>query len=169
VRNELTVGPDGAPRATPTKDIETIDTQLVLRSIGNRGTPLRGLPFDERRGIIPNDDFRVLDDNDAPLPGTYTTGWIQRGPSGFIGTNKMCAADTVTRVFDDALSGRLSRPICDRRSLQRLLEQRRPDRIDQHGWSAIDRHERSAGAATGRPRVKVVDIATMLHIASETP
>ncbi|NEW37120.1 4Fe-4S ferredoxin, partial [Nocardia cyriacigeorgica] len=96
VRNELVADGDGAMRAVPTEQTERLDAGLVLTSVGYRGVPLPGLPFDERAGVIPNLDGRVLEQpGGSVLSGTYVTGWIKRGPTGFIGTNKSCAQQTV--------------------------------------------------------------------------
>ena len=115
VHNEIRQSADGTIRAHPTSSTEVIETGLVLRSIGYQGTPVPGVPFDSDRGIIPNHDGRVLDPRtNEPLTGTYVTGWIKRGPSGVIGTNKKCAHDTVSQLLTDFTAGRLSLdpPIC---------------------------------------------------------
>ncbi|MGW6374633.1 FAD-dependent oxidoreductase [Rhodococcus sp. NPDC055112] len=165
-RNELVAGDDGAPSARPTADSETLEASLVLRSIGYRGRPLAGVPFDERRGTIPNDNGRVLDSaGGAPVDGVYVTGWIKRGPSGVIGTNKACAKETVRGLLEDFQSGGLSRPVGTRKDLTKLVAQRQPARIDYRGWQAIDAAERAGGAASGRPRVKITDVDEMLGLA----
>ncbi|MFC7446785.1 FAD-dependent oxidoreductase [Rhodococcus daqingensis] len=163
VHNELVAGADGSLSARPTEHSETLDASLVLRSIGYRGRPLEGVPFDERRGTIPNDHGRVLESVDgAPVNGVYVTGWIKRGPSGVIGTNKACAKETVRGLLEDFQSGSLSRPVGSRKELTKLIAQRQPARIDHRGWQAIDAAERARGAASGRPRVKITDIDEML-------
>ncbi|WP_040789583.1 FAD-dependent oxidoreductase [Nocardia paucivorans] len=127
VRNELVTGDDGRARAVATDDIELLEAGLVLTSVGYRGVPLPGLPFDERAGMIPNRDGRVLDGPDgAVLPGTYVTGWIKRGPTGFIGTNKSCAQQTVRRLAEDFNAGRLAEPSGGATGFDRLLRGRRP-------------------------------------------
>ncbi|MGV0813169.1 FAD-dependent oxidoreductase [Mycolicibacterium boenickei] len=100
-RNELIAGDDGSPRVKPTGELHTVDAGLVLTSIGYRGVPVAGLPFDG--GIVPNDAGRV-----TGVPATYVTGWIKRGPTGFIGTNKSCAQETVRSLVADYNSGRLA-------------------------------------------------------------
>ena len=107
--NRLVAGEDGRVRAEPTGETEEIECTLVLRSIGYRGTPLAGIPFDDRRGLIRNEQGRVVND-DGVCRGEYVVGWIKRGPTGVIGTNKKDAADTVARIIEDAESGALSRP-----------------------------------------------------------
>ena len=106
VRNELVADPSGRIRAVPTDEREVIPCGIVLRSVGYRGTALPGVPFDEARATMPNDGGRVLGDDGAPLPGVYCTGWIKRGPSGVIGTNKKDATETVELLLADAAAGR---------------------------------------------------------------
>lgn len=125
-RMALDTGIDGTVRSIATGEVETVDTGLVLTSIGYRGVAIEGVPFDEQAGIIPNDDGRVLESAcGAQFPGTYVTGWIKRGPSGFIGTNKSCAQRTVSNLVADFNSGKLadidySAPVRRRRWLRRL-------------------------------------------------
>ena len=165
VRNELIPGDDGALVARPTEQTLHLDAQLVLRSIGYRGVPLPGVPFDERRAIVPNEDGRVT----GAGPGVYVTGWIKRGPSGVIGTNKACAKETVAALLADFDAGRLARPAYGRRELDRLLGQRRPSRVGLSGWHEFDEAERAAGRAAGRPRVKLTDRARLTKTAAGRP
>lgn len=164
VANELVEDASGGLAAHPTGRVERIDTALVLRSIGYRGRPLAGVPFDDRRGVIPNDRGRVVGGAGEPLEGVYVTGWIKRGPSGVIGTNKTCAKDTVARLVEDFEAGRLSAPAGGRKELAKLLGRRRPERISRRGWEAIDQAERGRGLTEGRPRVKMTDIAEMVAV-----
>jgi ferredoxin/flavodoxin---NADP+ reductase len=164
VRNEL----DADGRAVPTGDEEVIECGLVLRSIGYRGVPLDGIPFDERRGLIRNDGGRVVDDDGAALRGEYTVGWIKRGPSGVIGTNKKCAADTVTAILEDAGAAALNVPARpDRDAIEPWLQEQAPGLVTWSGWQVIDAHERGRGEASGRPRVKLTDVDEMVAVASE--
>ena len=164
-RNRL-VREDGALRPRPTGETETIPAGVVFRSIGYRGIPLQGVPFDERRGIIPNDGGRVLR-GDAPVPGEYAVGWIKRGPTGIIGTNKKDAQETVNALLEDLDSGRLGEPVePDRASLEELLLERQPGHVTYAGWEAIDRHERDAGEPQGRPRVKLCSFDELLEAAA---
>ena len=111
-RMDLTADGDGLVRSTATGEIDTLDAGLVLTSIGYRGVALPGVPFDERAGVIPNTGGRVLTEaGGSTALGTYVTGWIKRGPSGFIGTNKSCAQETVGNLVDDFNAGRLSDPL----------------------------------------------------------
>src|SRR3954449_9149367 len=110
VRNRIEPDANGRLRAVATGEEETLACGLVLRSIGYRGRPLPGVPFDESRGLIRNEGGRVTGEDDEPLPGEYVVGWIKRGPSGIIGTNKKDAADTVAKIADDLEAGRLNEP-----------------------------------------------------------
>ncbi|UYP18083.1 FAD-dependent oxidoreductase [Rhodococcus sp. Z13] len=143
--------------ARPTGEFEDLDAALVLRSIGYRAVPIPGVPFDDTRGIVPNEGGRVV-------PGVYVAGWAKRGPNGVIGTNKGCAKETVAALLADFDSGALPTPRGDRRALNRLLAQRRPDRVDLDGWHAIDAAERRAGRAQGRPRVKITDRGALVGL-----
>ncbi len=159
VRNRLVDG-----RAVPTGEHEVIACGLVLRSIGYRGTPLAGIPFDERRGLIRNDGGRVTGDDGRPLPGEYVVGWVKRGPSGVIGTNKKDAADTVARILEDREAGRLNTPGSD--CSHAFYAERCPDLVTWAGWRAIDEHETELGEPQGRPRVKLVRTSQMVEVAS---
>ena len=152
VRNEL----DESERAVATDERETLDCELVFRSVGYRGVALPEVPFDERSGTIPNDRGRVLDAAGDPLPGVYCAGWIKRGPSGVIGTNKKDATETVELLLEDAASGRLERkPEATAAAVDDLLAERGTPVVLYAGWTAIDEVERSAGEPFGRPRVKL--------------
>jgi len=156
VRNELVPDETGTLRARATSERERIDTGLVFRAIGYRGLPLPGVPFDERRGVIPNDGGRVTDPTTgAPRPGEYVVGWIKRGPTGVIGTNKRDAQQTVDAILAD-LTARgngtgptLAPKRADAASIERVLRARQPDLVPYQGWLEIDRHERSHGELHG--------------------
>jgi ferredoxin--NADP+ reductase len=166
-RNELAADDSGAVRARATDEVETIDCGLVFRSIGYRAMPLGDLPFDERRAVIPNAGGRVLVDG-GPLPGEYVTGWIKRGPTGIIGTNKRDAQETVDALLADLDAGRLGSPSDpDRDALEELLAERRPDHVTYAGWEAIDRAEKTMGEPQGRPRVKLCSFEELLEAARE--
>jgi ferredoxin--NADP+ reductase len=166
-RNELRHA-DGALRACATETTEQLDCGIVFRSIGYRGIPLEGLPFDERRGTIPNESGRVLDERGQPLPGEYVVGWIKRGPTGIIGTNKRDAQETVDAVLADLDAGRLNAPVDpSREALEELLAERSPEHVTYDGWEAIDRLERSTGEPQGRPRVKLTTTEELLEAARE--
>ena len=153
VRNRLEQDERGRIVAVPTDERETIPCGIVFRSVGYRGVPLPGLPFDEGRATLRNDGGRVVADGGAPIPGVYAAGWIKRGPTGVIGTNKKDATETVEALLADAREGRLVRA-GDRR-LEELLRERGFRFVDYDGWEAIDAAERAAGEPLGRPRVKL--------------
>jgi ferredoxin/flavodoxin---NADP+ reductase len=142
---------------------ERLPCGLLLRAIGYRGTALPGLPFDERAGVVTNAEGRVTD-NGRSVDGVYVTGWIKRGPRGVIGSNKQCAAETVSRLLEDAAAGKLKHPAQDDIAL--LAEGRGARVIRQGGWEHIDAVERRAGVAAGRPRVKLTAIDALLATAS---
>jgi ferredoxin--NADP+ reductase len=147
-RNEL-VEEDGRLVARPTGETEIVPAGLVLRSVGYKGVALPGVPFDERSCTIPNDHGRV-----EGAARTYVAGWIKRGPSGVIGTNKKDATETVEALLEDARAGRLARADSTQ-SLERLLDERGVNYVEHEGWQAIDAAERGAGEPLGRPRVKL--------------
>jgi ferredoxin--NADP+ reductase len=168
-RNELVADGEGKLRAQPTGQQETISAGLVFRAIGYRGIPLPDVPFDARRGVIPNDGGRILEaDDGAARHGEYAVGWIKRGPSGVIGTNKKDAQETVNAIFADAVDeaglNQPDSPGAD--AIERLLRERQPELVTYEGWTSIDRHERSLGEASGRPRVKLTRIEEMLRVAA---
>ena len=172
-RNELSPDRDGTPRARATSEHETIPAGLVFRAIGYRGIPLAGVPFDERLGVIPNEGGRVVDPSTRdPLRGEYVVGWIKRGPSGVIGTNKKDAQQTVDAILADVSSSvNGDAPLLDPESpdpaaVESMLLARQPDLVPYEGWLSIDRHERALGEPANRPRVKLTTIEEMLRIAA---
>jgi ferredoxin--NADP+ reductase len=165
VRNRIAAGDGGRLRAVPTGEEEILECGLVLRAVGYRGRPIDGIPFEQRRGLIPNEGGRVLGEDGRPRRGEYAVGWIKRGPSGVIGTNKKDAADTVARIVEDAQAGRLNEPrVAD--DIEEWLRARVARLVTWKGWESIDEHERRAGEPAGRPRVKLVRIDDMCVIAS---
>jgi ferredoxin--NADP+ reductase len=167
-RNKLERDEQGVLRPKPTDETETIPVGLVFRSIGYKAIPLEGVPFDERRAVVPNEAGRVLGDDGKPRPGEYVVGWIKRGPTGIIGTNKRDAQETVNTLLEDLEEGRLPEPQApDRGELEELLRERKPDLVTYAGWEAIDRAEREAGEPHGRPRVKYTTFEELLEAASE--
>jgi ferredoxin--NADP+ reductase len=168
--NRLEETEDGRLRAVPTGEEEVIDCGLVLRSIGYRGRPLDSIPFDERRGLIRNDGGRVCDEDGVPHRGEYVVGWIKRGPSGVIGTNKKDAADTVAKILADRDAGALGEPAgADAEATASWIAERAPDAVTWEGWQAIDEAEQRAGEAVGRPRVKLVRLADLLEAGRPSP
>jgi ferredoxin--NADP+ reductase len=167
-RNRLVPDSRSGVRAEVAEEQEVISCGLVIRSIGYRGRPLPGVPFDDRRGLIRNDGGRVCEDDGTLRTGEYAVGWIKRGPSGVIGTNKKCAADTVARLFEDLERGRLNEPaVPHRQAIEAWLGTRVPGLVTWRGWEAIDAHERHLGAPAGRPRVKLVRVGDMLAVAGQ--
>jgi ferredoxin--NADP+ reductase len=166
-RNELIGTPGGPSVAVPTGRVESIDAGLVLRSIGYVGRPVPGLPFDGGTTRIGNDRGRVLDPvSGDPLRGVYTAGWIKRGPSGVIGTNKKCAQETVSLLVEDLAAGRLARRSpAPAENLLEKLARRGVDVVQYAGWAAIDAHEQALGRPLSRPRVKVVRHEQLLSLA----
>ena len=165
-RNEL-VEENGSLRAKPTGERETIPASLVFRSVGYRGVALAGVPFDEARGTIPHEGGRVLD---APggehVAGQYVVGWIKRGPSGIIGTNKRDAQETVKALLEDVAAGRVlecAQP--EREAVESLLEERCGDHVTYAHWESIDQAEKAAGEPQGRPRVKLCTVPELLDAA----
>ena len=166
-RNELVIGDDGSLRAQPTGVTERLETGLVLRAVGYVGRPLAGVPYDERRTTVLNDSGRVLDPlSGRPIPGLYAAGWIKRGPSGVIGTNKRCAQETTSRLIDDFRAGLLPEPPGNPEALLDRIRAAGVKIIDYAGWERIDAHERGLGELAGRPRVKLVRRDEQLERAS---
>jgi ferredoxin--NADP+ reductase len=155
-KNELQRSEDGRISAVDTGERETIDCGLVLRSIGYKGIGLDGIPFDDGRGLIHNEAGRVHDGSGSQEQGLYAVGWIKRGPSGVIGTNKKDAQETVDMLFEDLEAGRVPEPegAADRGAIEALLNERKPDHVTFEGWQAIDAAEVERGKPHGRPRVK---------------
>ncbi|HLR99964.1 MAG TPA: FAD-dependent oxidoreductase, partial [Mycolicibacillus parakoreensis] len=157
-------------QVTGTDEVVSLDAGLVLTSIGYRGKPIRDLPFDEASATVPNDHGRVLHAvTGARIPGAYVAGWIKRGPTGFIGTNKSCSMQTVQQLVDDFNAELLPDPIGKTGALQRLLQIRQPDLIDAAGWQAIDAAEIARGAAADRPRNKFTSVPDMVAVAAAAP
>jgi ferredoxin--NADP+ reductase len=145
-----------------------IPADMVLRSVGYRGVPIPGLPFDDERGVIPNGSGRVLRDG-RPVPGVYVAGWIKRGPSGTIGTNKSDAAETVRCLLADVPSLRRA-PERDPDAVLTELRRRGVSVVPWEGWEAIDALEIAAGRGRGAGRVKVAERELMLAAAlAQTP
>ena len=154
---------------TDTDETRRLDTGLVLTSIGYRGKPIRDLPFDEATAVVPNDGGRVVDpQTDRPVRGSYVAGWIKRGPTGFIGTNKSCALETVQSLVDDYNAGQLSDPKAKPAALDKMVRSRRADMVDAAGWQAIDKAEIARGGEN-RPRDKFTSVAEMVAVAATAP
>jgi ferredoxin--NADP+ reductase len=169
-RNEIVRADDGSLRARAvSEDTETIECGLVLRSVGYRAVPLPEVPFDERHFVLPNARGRVLGAGGEPVPGVYAVGWIKRGPTGILGTNKRDAEETVSCLAEDLAAGALVSPAePDRDAVDALLAERAPDLVTVDGWRAIDAHERGRGRSAQRPRVKLASRDELLGAAGET-
>jgi ferredoxin/flavodoxin---NADP+ reductase len=165
VRNRLEER-DGALIAVPTDERETLDCGLVFRSVGYRGVPLPDLPFEERRGTIRNDGGRVIGEAGEPVPGVYCAGWIKRGPTGIIGTNKKDATESVALLLEDVAESRIAHaPGATAEAVDALLESRGAQPVLYAGWVGIDELERAAGEKLGRPRVKLRSWDELLEAA----
>ena len=156
-RNELVTGADGRVVARDTGTREELPAQLVIRAVGYRGVATPGLPFDEKSGTIPHTDGRIDGSTNE-----YVVGWIKRGPSGVIGSNKKDSADTVDTLLAD-LRDAAPRDT-DSEELVRWLLSRQPTLVTDDHWQLIDAHERSSGEPHGRPRVKLTSVAELLRI-----
>ena len=142
-RNAIARDDSGTLRARPTGDpVETIECGLVLRSVGYRAVPLPDVPFDERAFILPSEQGRVLTPEGERLPGVYAVGWIKRGPTGILGTNKRDAEETVGCLVEDLRD--LPSPPAGREELDALLRSRKPDLVTADGWHAIERARAAA-------------------------
>jgi len=167
-RNEL-VEEGGALRARDSGEREELECGLVLRSVGYSGVPIEGVPFDEKRGLILNEGGRVLDSHDSGHKvGHYAAGWIKRGPSGVIGTNKKDALETVRHLLADVAASKLLEPQSpEPEAVEALLSERGVRFVSFEDWQAIDQAEVGRGEPHGRPRVKFVRVEEMLETLGE--
>jgi ferredoxin/flavodoxin---NADP+ reductase len=163
VRNELYATSTGALQPRATDRFEEIPVGLVFRSVGYRGVPLSGVPFNESWGVILNDKGRVLDPGTKqPLVGEYTAGWIKRGPTGVIGTNKPDAAETVACMFEDLARRAVLEPAHpEAAAADAFVRQRQPSFVSYADWLKLDAIEVAQGRAQGRPRVKLTSVEEM--------
>ena len=169
--NELVPTDNGTLRARMTGNTEVMDADLVFRAIGYQGMPVYGLPFDPARGVIPNELGRVIDPaTGAPVPAEYVVGWIKRGPTGIIGTNKPDSQETVDALLADFRAGVFDDHDVPARSvLERLLGERRADFVSYDDWQLIDILEQERGREAGeRPRVKFCQVEEMLARLAES-
>jgi ferredoxin/flavodoxin---NADP+ reductase len=154
---------------TGTDETRRLDAGLVLTSIGYRGKPIRDLPFDETTAAVPNDGGRVYDPKTGrPVRGSYVAGWIKRGPTGFIGTNKSCALQTVQSLVDDFNAGHLNGQAAKPAVLDKLVRDRCPDMVDAAGWQTVDEAEIARGGEH-RPREKFTSVTEMVAVAATAP
>ena len=166
VKNKLVENQDGTFRPVATEEIENIPAGLIFRSVGYKGKPLPDIPYNENSGTIMNESGRVIEADGTPVCGLYTAGWIKRGPSGVIGTNKTCAQETVARMIEDIGMGKVNIP--EDPSIggaEDLINGIDSAVVTYPEWQNIDRSELQRGEAQGRPRVKYTDIDEMISIA----
>jgi len=163
VKNVLTKSESGSLNAKATDQFEEIPVGLVFRSVGYRGVPLPGVPFNDRWGVINNEKGRVLDlESKQPVTGLYTGGWIKRGPSGVIGTNKPDALETVNCMLEDLAAGRVLQPAQpDAASAEKLIRARQPKVFTFADWLKLDALELANGQKQGRPRLKFTSVDEM--------
>ncbi|MFQ5570723.1 MAG: FAD-dependent oxidoreductase [Rhodothermales bacterium] len=164
VKNELYAADDGRLRPRSTDHYEELPVGAVFRSVGYRGVPLPGVPFNDSWGVILNDQGRVLDpDTERSVVGLYAGGWIKRGPTGVIGTNKPDAIETVDRMLEDLAAGiHLTPPSPGADAAERMIRDRQPDYFSFADWQRIDALETARGRERGCPRVKFTRTEDML-------
>ncbi len=161
--------PDGQGGAVGTGELRELPIQQLYRAVGYFGSPLEGIPFDKKHGVIPNREGQVLSQkNNEKLPGVYATGWIKRGPVGLIGHTKSDAMETIRHLINDQGSWWSPEDLSDD-AIPNLLRERGVEWTDLDGWHRLDDHEKALGAAyealPGRERVKVVDRDEMLKVS----
>lgn len=157
--------PDGEGGVRGTGEFREVPVQAVYRAVGYFGSPLPGIPFDERRGVIPNREGQVLDDDDEPVNGVYATGWIKRGPVGLIGHTKSDAMETIRHLVNDQANW-WSPEHPEEDAVVELLRSRGVEFTNLDGWHHLDEHELALGAAEGRTRIKVVPRDEMVRISN---
>ena len=164
VRNKLYATDTGTLQPKPTGEFEDLPVGLVFRSVGYKGVPLPGVPFNDKWGVILNEKGRVLDpETKQPVVGEYTAGWIKRGPTGVIGTNKPDAAETVACMMEDLAADRYLRPAASTsEAVERLVRERQPRCFSYQDWLRLNELEIQRGKETGRPRVKFTTVDDML-------
>ena len=163
-RNTIQEKTGGYLGVVATDETEDLDCGLIFRSIGYKGRPLPGLPFDADRGVFPNTLGRITDQNDNPIPQLYTAGWIKRGPSGIIGTNRACGVETADSLLNDIdlLATNESKPGAE--GIYPILDKKKVRHINFMDWKKIDQHEIDLGKPKGKPRDKLTSVADMLKV-----
>ena len=166
VKNKLVENQDGSLKPIASEETEIIPAGLVFRSVGYKGKPLPDIPYDENSGTIMNASGRIVESDGTAVTGFYTAGWIKRGPSGVIGTNKTCAQETVALMLEDLGSGKVNVPEDPSiRGAETLINQKDGAVVTYPEWQNIDRSELQRGEAEGRPRVKYTDVNEMISVA----
>ena len=165
VKNKIVKADDGSIKARATTEEETIPVGLVFRSVGYRGVPIPNMPFNEKLGTVYNEKGRITDASGLVQAGMYTAGWIKRGPTGVIGTNKTDAQETVACMVEDLTRGKLLAPECaSRAALEAFILDRQPQAVTYDAWSKIDRIELARGKTSARPRIKFTQVKDMLDV-----
>ena len=168
VHNEI-VKEGGVLRAKATDEVMHLNVDMVFRSIGYMGEAIPGLPFDDRRGTLPNDQGQLLDGVDGKLLNQeYTAGWIKRGPSGVIGTNKQDATETVSRLKKNWQTSPTPQPKLVQHDLQDLLEEKQIQFVSFEGWKKLDKIEIEQGQQNGKSRHKICEVPEMLDLIRST-
>ncbi len=168
VHNEI-VKEGGVLKAKATDEVMHLNVDMVFRSIGYRGEAIPGLPFDDRRGTIPNDQGQLLDGVDGKLLNQeYTAGWIKRGPSGVIGTNKQDAMETVSRLKQNWQTSQTSQPKLVQDDLLDLLKQKKIQFVSFEDWKKLDKFELEQGQLIGKSRQKICEVEEMLDLIQST-
>jgi ferredoxin--NADP+ reductase len=164
VRNKLYATEAGTLRPKATDEFETLPAGLVFRSVGYQGVPLPGVPFNESWGVILNQKGRVLDpETQEPVTGEYTAGWIKRGPTGVIGTNKPDAQETVEGMMEDVANDSILSPAqSEAAEVEKLVRERQPNYFSYEDWLKLDEIEVAKGQELGRPRLKFTRVEDML-------
>jgi ferredoxin/flavodoxin---NADP+ reductase len=163
-RNNLT-GEANSRVAVATGEIKDLPCQLVFRSVGYKGVPLQGLPFDEKRSVVPSSQGRVVDSEGRPMTGYYVAGWIKRGPSGVIGTNKACSVETVKSLAID-WEQLCVRSVAEAGSFEKYLTNSKCQVVNFEAWKRIDAEEVKRGSEKNKPRAKIVSSEEMIRLAS---
>jgi ferredoxin--NADP+ reductase len=156
--------PDTEGGVRGTGEFREVAVQALYRAVGYFGSPLDGIPFDEKRGVIPNREGQVLDDDDEPVNGVYATGWIKRGPVGLIGHTKSDAMETVRHLINDQANW-WSPSDPEESAIVELLRSRGVEFTDLEGWHRLDEFEMALGQPEGRVRVKVVPREQMVDVS----
>ena len=150
--------------AIGTGETISLETGILFRSIGYKGKPIPGVPFDEKRGVFPNDNGRLIDSQGRPIPGLYTAGWIKRGPSGIIGTNRADSVATVAALLQDLAQLSTSERKTGAAAIYALLESRKVLHVNFTDWKKIDQEEIRRGQAIGKPREKITSVQECLRL-----
>ena len=162
-KNRLT-GESFQQSARGTGETVELPAGIVFRSIGYRGRPLPGVPFAESQGVFPNTLGRITDQNDNPIPQLYTAGWIKRGPTGIIGTNRACSVETVAAILNDINLLTTTERKSGSEGIYRILKEKKIRHIGFADWKKIDQKEIDLGKAQGKPREKLTSVAEMLKV-----